>query len=386
MPRPSKPWFWKSRKSWFCTIEGERISLGAERESAFKSFYRLMTAEKRVAPTGTAALTVLVDQFLEWVQTNRAVDTYIWYRDRLQSFCSLYPTLRVGELKPHHVQSWIDAMQVANGTKRNFARSIMRCMNWAEEQGYIARTPLAHFKKPRGGVRQTVITEEMYLSILGAIRSEAFRDLCVFAWETGARAMECLAVERRHVELANGRVVFPVDEEKMERAARVIYLSQPAIEVVERLMRERSTGNLFCNTDGKPWTTAAVNCAFVSLQIRMGNAAMKGFAPSDPAIQAKVKTLKPNRIVNGRTVPKSPQELREEAIRKLRNSEASKNSPKFCLTAFRHSFCHRLLRKGVDALTVSNLMGHEGISMVAKVYSHMNHAPDFLRESLVKAS
>ena len=62
MPRPSKPWFWKSRKSWFCTIEGERISLGAEREAAFKSFYRLMTAEKRGCPTGTEALSVLIDQ------------------------------------------------------------------------------------------------------------------------------------------------------------------------------------------------------------------------------------------------------------------------------------------------------------------------------------
>ena len=384
MPRHPKPWF-RAGRGWYIQRDGKKLFLGTDKSKAFQAYHELMRAPAELPQPKGDALALLVDRFLEWVQTNRAEETYIWYRDRLQSFCSLYPTLRVGELKPHHVQSWIDAMQVANGTKRNFARSIMRCMNWAEEQGYLARTPLAHFKKPRGGVRQTVITEEMYQSILSSIRNKTFRDLCVFAWETGARAMECLALEARHVELQNGRVVFPVDEEKMERAARVIYLSPPAIEVVERLMNEHTTGRLFCNTNGKPWTTEAVNCAFVALQIRMGNAAMKDFVPSDAVIQSKIKTLKPSRIMNGRSVPKCPQELREEAIRKIRNSEATKQAPKFCLTAFRHSFCHRLLRKGVDALTVSNLMGHEGISMVAKVYSHMNHAPDFLRESLVKA-
>ena len=108
-----------------------------------------------------------------------------------------------------------------------------------------------------------------------------------------------------------------------------------------------------------------------------------GIALDYTAIDAeKVKTLKPTRRVKKLTLPKSPQELREEAIRKLMNAAASARAPKYCLTAFRHSFCHRLLKAGVDALTVSNLMGHAGVSMVVEFYSHMNHAPDYLRQSL----
>ena len=53
---------------------------------------------------------------------------------------------------------------------------------------------------------------------------------------------------------------------------------------------------------------------------------------------------------------------------------------------FRHSFCHRLLKSGVDALTVSVLMGHADPSMIAKVYSHLSQAPQYLRDALRKAA
>lgn len=106
------------------------------------------------------------------------------------------------------------------------------------------------------------------------------------------------------------------------------------------------------------------------------------YKPSEEEIAAKIARLTPNRQ-NG--VPKSPAKIREEAMRKLRTIEAKKKARKLCLTAFRHSFCQRLLKAGVDALTVSVLMGHADPSMVAKVYSHLTYAPDYLLEVLKKA-
>ena len=91
-------------------------------------------------------------------------------------------------------------------------------------------------------------------------------------------------------------------------------------------------------------------------------------------------------MVGKRTVRKPAQVLREEARRKLRKVEAAKRASKHCLMEFRHSYCHRLLNAGVDALTVSVLMGHADVSMVAKVYSHLSHAPDFLLGQLKKAA
>ena len=325
MPRHPKPWFREGR-GWYIQRNGKQVFLGKEKPKALSAYHREMGQPVAKAVVRSESLVGLIDSFLGWVQANRAPDTYRWYLDRLQLFCRQYPDLRIHDLKPLHVQKWIDGMKVASGTKRNYARSIMRCMRWAEEQGYIEKSPIAHFKKPRGGVRQTVVSPEEFQKILGAIKRQPMKDLCSFAWETGARALECLALEARHVELSNARVVFPVEEEKMERTARVIYLTDKALEIVKRLSKEYPEGKLFRNTDGIPWTTDAVNCCFIRLKKKLGT--------------------------------------------------------KYCLTAIRHSFCHRLLKAGVDALTVSNLMGHSGVSMVVEVYSHMNHAPEYLRESL----
>jgi site-specific recombinase XerD len=97
----------------------------------------------------------------------------------------------------------------------------------------------------------------------------------------------------------------------MERVPRIIYLAYNAESIIRRLMAKSPSGPIFRNSDGQPWTPDAVNCAFGRLK-------------------KKLNAL-------------------------------------YCLTAFRHSWCHRMLKSGVDALTVSVLMGHADPSMIARV-------------------
>jgi integrase len=257
MARTPKPWFREDRQSWFVTIDGKRQNLGPDKTKAHQKFHELMSKPVQKRVVLPASVAVLVDQFLEWVQQHRAPDTYVWYQTRLQLFVRKWPDLLITELRPFHVQQWIDGYKVASGTKRNFARSIMRCMTWCEEQGLIDRSPIRFFKKPRGGKREQVISPAEYKAILGCFKRPFMRDLLTFAWETGARAAEILDIEDRHCDLINQRIIFPVDEEKMERAPRVIYLTETAERIIRRLMRQ---GKLFRNSDGLPWTTDAVNC------------------------------------------------------------------------------------------------------------------------------
>ena len=390
MARVPKPWYWQERKGWYATIRGERKNLGPGKKEAYQEFHRLMGEPPDETPHRKEGVLVvaIIDQFLDSLQKSGAAeDTYTWYQTRLQLFARRNPALDVADLKPFHVQQWIDSIRRSPGTKRNYARSIMRCMKWAEEQGLIEHSPIAHFKKPKGGVRQTIIAPEEYQEILTRIRNEAFRDLCMFAWETGARAAECLAIEKRHVDLASHRIVFPVDEEKMQRAPRIIYLTDTAEQMVRRLILRHPNGPIFRNCDGRPYTTDAVNCAFVALQRRAGLKPMKeeGFTLTEDEIKKKIATLKPDRQYKSRRIRKSAAELREEAIRKLRYAAARLRAKKLCLTVFRHSFCHRLLKSSVDALTVSVLMGHADPTMIAKVYSHLSHAPEYLRDALRKS-
>lgn len=102
MARPSKPWFWKKRQQWFCTIDGERFPLGVDRDEAHREFHKRMAALPALQPqaVGDQQLVVsLVDKFLTFVETNLAPDTYEWYRSRLQCWCEMYPDLTVVELK-----------------------------------------------------------------------------------------------------------------------------------------------------------------------------------------------------------------------------------------------------------------------------------------------
>ena len=388
MPHYPKPFFRKNRGLWYVQLDGAQHNLGPDRDAAFKAYRDLMAQPAPKPVVRGDHVAGVIDRFLEWVKKNRAPDTYVWYQSRLQLFVTRHPDLTVEELRPIHVQEWIDSYDVAAGTKRNYARAIQRAMRWALHMGCIGVNPIADFQKPKGGVRSTVLSPEQFAELLSLTPSSEFRELLTFAWETGARAAECLAVERRHVDLTGGRIVFPVEEEKMERAARIIYLNDTALAIIRKLCVRYPEGTLFRNGNGDRWTTDAVNCAFVAVRNRLGRLRLKTEKASlaEEDITTCIAQLKPARTVKGKAVPKSPAELRNEARRKLWNRKAAEMAPKYCLTVLRHSWCHHALRRGIDALTVSVLMGHADCSMVTKVYSHLSHAPDYLREAVRKAT
>jgi integrase len=326
-----KPWFRPSRNIWYVEIDGKQHNLGSDKDAAFRKYHTLMAAPKPAPPPPSDAVAAVCDRFLDWVQKHQAPDTYRWYKDRLQAFLDHAPKgLLVRDLKPFHVQEWIDPMPHKSGTKRNYVRAINRALLWAEEQGYIDRSPIAHLKKPAGGKRDNVISPDEHGQIRLLARSQEFRDLCDFCFLTGARCAEALAVEVRHLDLDNHRIVFPIDEEKMERAPRIIYLNDEAEAIIRRLAAQQLAGHLFRNTKGRPWVPDATNCQFRFLAKKIGK--------------------------------------------------------KYCLTDYRHSLATRLLSQGVDALTVSILLGHADPSMLARVYQHINHEHNYLLAAMRKAS
>lgn len=331
MKKFPKPWFRPGRGVWYVTLQGKQINLGPNRDLAFRRYHELMVKPANMRVSGNS-LVAIIDAFLEWCQANRSPDTFEWYRFRLQLFvATINPELRAEDLRPFHVQTWIDSCEgISNGSKRNHCRAIQRAMRWAEQQGYITRSPIAYMEKPAGGKRETVISREVFDQILSHTPDREFRDLLWVSWETGARPQESLRVEARHVDLANCRWVFPPSEEKMGRIPRVVYLTDKAAEITERLAKSHSKGKLFRNTRGKPWTTDAVNCRFAR-------------------IKAKMETG-------------------------------------YCLYDFRHTWMNRLLTSGVDALTVAVLAGHSDPSTLAKTYQHLSQNPEYLRKQARLAS
>ncbi|MFO1043315.1 MAG: tyrosine-type recombinase/integrase [Planctomycetaceae bacterium] len=340
------------------------------------------------------SLSAIIEAFLEWSEHHRSPVTYEWYRFRLKRFFEAYPDLRIGELRPYHVQEWIDRMTVASGTKRNYCRAVKRCVRWAKKQGYIDQNPIADLEVPRGGKREKVVTAGEWDTILAAVPDRYFRDLLVVTWETGCRPQESLRVEARHVDLVNQRWVFPESESKTD-IPRVVYLTDEALAITKRLMLQHPSGPLFRNLNG-PWTTDAVNCAFIRLQIKLGRALVaatveqpakdkrrKYLSVDEDAVaklKAKLNPLKKSGVA------KTEVELLHEARRKLTYRQATEAGPKYSLYVIRHTWMNRLLTSGVDALTVAFLAGHKNASTLANHYAHLSQNPSFLLTQAKKAA
>jgi integrase/recombinase XerD len=230
MPHFPKPFFRKSRQLWYVQLDERQINLGPDRDAAFVQYRDLMAAPKlpaAVTVTSTAQLVVvLCDRFLEWVELHRSAGTYQWYWWRLQSFCRRYPELTIDELRPYHVQEWVDGQNIATTTQRNCIRAVKRSIKWSHRQGYIDSNPLAELEAPSPGRREVLISEQEYAMLLGAVRDPAFYDLIVTTWETGCRPQESLRVEARHVDVKNQRWVFPKSESKNKQLSRVVYLTR----------------------------------------------------------------------------------------------------------------------------------------------------------------
>jgi len=259
MPHFPKPFFKKSRGVWYVEIDRHQHNLGPDRDEAFRQYYQLMGQphEQKVSAESLAAI---IDAFLGWVERHRSAETYEWYRYRLQRFIERYPDLRAADVRPYHVEKWVARYQLSVNSRRNYLRSIKRCLRWATAQGYLDRNPIANLELPSQERREIALSRGEFDTLLVYARNQAFADLLTVTWETGCRPQESLHVEARHVDLANQRWVFSRSESKMKRTARVVYLTDPALAIVRRLMLAHPEGPLFCNTNGKPWTTDAVNC------------------------------------------------------------------------------------------------------------------------------
>ncbi|MCA9078711.1 MAG: site-specific integrase [Planctomycetaceae bacterium] len=387
MPHFPKPFFKKARGVWYVEINRKQFNLGSNKDEAFRQYHQLMGKPREQAVSPDSLLSI-IEAFLEWSQKNRAPATYEWYRFRLQRFALTFPEMRDSDFKPFHVEQWVDQYVVAQTTRRNYFRSIKRCLSWARRQGRIDINPLEALDVPGAEPKDVYVPPDEFEKLLTFVPDSRFRDLLVTTYQTGCRPQESLRVVADWVDVKHARWVFPSKKSKGKRMPRIIYLNNEALSISDRLLQEHPSGELFLNRCDRPWTTAAVNCCFGRIQNRMGKVILKerGEEPDETVIRNLIETLTPAKCEKGVVREKRPAELREEAKRKLFKRMASEVAPRYSLYALRHSWATNALKRGVDPLTVALLMGHKDPSMLARVYQHLSHSPDHMRDQARKAT
>lgn len=378
MPRLPKPWYRKDRSAWFVTIKGVRHNLGKNKKEAFTKFHALMNAPE-TPPVSLQSFVAVADAFLDWVHKNQAKLTFEWYRFRIERFCRRYPDLNANDLRPYHVQQWVDSYEVlGRNSRRNHMRAIKRCMRWAQEQGYVDRNMISHLKMPGAVSREVSISRIEFEYLCSFIVDSNFLMLCQTAFDTGCRPQEIVAVEARHFDEENSRWIFPTGEAKGKKKPRIVYLSPASLVVTKTLAKRYPSGPLFRNSIGSKWTKNSVNCAFSRLQCRMGRAkiAISEASPSE-WINEQLILLNGNDVFDRES---------KSNIAKLKNRLLREQAPRYSLYAFRHSWATRALQSGVDALTVAVLMGHNDPSTLSRVYQHIAHSPEYMSQQALRAT
>lgn len=193
MPKFAKPWFRPSRGVWYITLGGKQHTLGAcaeeqaiERAVALK---KQLKKDATVRPIASDSLPAVIDAFLDWLKPKRAAETFEWYRHRLERLARRFPDLPAFRLPIKTVEDWVDDLDLSVTSRRNYYRSVKKCMKWARSRQLIRRNPVRELEVPTAESREVVVSHAEYQLLLSTIHDPNFRDLVVTTWETGCRPL-----------------------------------------------------------------------------------------------------------------------------------------------------------------------------------------------------
>jgi integrase len=425
MPHFPKPYYKAKRRTWYVEVDRVQHLLGKHPEGLpepkkgkngweapeeIRQAYHKKMAElsEQVGQPGQSPLPVpanahpfvacILDDFVGWLRNrveegSKGQRTLDWYADYLTSFLEHLrglekpqpevPTMTVEQLMPDHVYAWVDGQERWKTSRRGAIVAVQRAFNWAAKAGKLrslgGRSPLAGMEKPPQGRRELVIAPQQFTEAVAAVKDQEFRDLLTAAWETGARPNELYTVEASFLDEANARWVFPIRLSKGRKVQRVIYLTDRALEIALRLSAARPKGPIFRNTDGKPWNMSSVKCRFQNLRITQGRKRVRELGLEPPSLP-RLKAVE-------RADPARRREQERKVLTRRRQITllAKEHGPRYNLYAFRHSFVTEALIQGLDAVTVSVLVGHRDTTMISRHYAHLTDRHDHLREAATRA-
>lgn len=325
-----KPFFVKSRNSWYVWLNGKQEKLGTDisEEDAYTKYEELKRTSGSIRASTPVCL--LMDRFLQFVKERKGERTLEWYQGHIQPFIDFIgKRLTVGHLRPHHVTDWVakDHKGDSHNTIHGAIRAVQRPFNWAVKQGYLTRSPISSVEKPTPTPREAFISPDQWNKMMTLVTDDAERDFLTALRETGCRVQEIRRVEARH--LVGSTWIFPTSEAKGKRRPRIIYLTDAALEIAKRRGKKFPTGPIFRNRKGTPWTRNAIKCRFRKFK------------------QLGIKNL--------------------------------------CATVIRHVYTTEALQNGVNPIALAELLGHSDITTLSRNYAHLFKSPQFLREQAEKA-
>jgi integrase len=284
MARASRPWFRKSKGTWYCTLDGKKVSLkvrGRENENdAVMAWHRLFangtpepvtthppTPEPQPeAKAGPEADGVTVGEvltaFLADCQGRLKPKALHDYRAFLTAFAAHFGVIEATALTTAMAEQYARKPTWSGTTQHDFLGILASAFKWAERVRLIERTPLLGLKKPPKASRgaKSVVSAETVQTLIcySDARSDTeFAALLRFLWLTGCRPSEAANLTADAVHWAECCAVLEEHKTAHRGKFRVIYLSAEALAVPRQQQAEHPRGFLFRRPSGGRSTTSA---------------------------------------------------------------------------------------------------------------------------------
>lgn len=195
----------------------------------------------------------LLRDFLDQIKATREHSTYIGYKKVCEAHLIPYfGEVALQDLKPAFIREWIRGLQVTSKTVSNLLIPLRAIIEQALNDEYIKSNPLDKIVISKLLSKQTSKSnfkvdpfDKMEVkAILDATHHEQIRNLFQFAFFTGLRTSELIALEWEDIDLAHGiiNVVRAVVKKQIKgtktiAGKRQVMLLPPAIEALNAQMK-----------------------------------------------------------------------------------------------------------------------------------------------------
>ncbi|MEP4742786.1 tyrosine-type recombinase/integrase [Saccharospirillum sp.] len=273
---------------------------------------------------------ITVDQILnEWLKRVKDRTAYSTLRDYASAvtfhLIPQFGTLKIGELKAIKVEEWLSSLEISGKRKRNILIPLRQAYEDAIFDGLIEQNPMIRVRNPKHDRSEPSPFNQVEVDKILSVLTGVERNLICFAFETGLRTSELIALmwddvdlDNRQIHIRRACVRGRIKDTKSSSGWRSVPLSSTAIEVLLSQQEQSSNEDCFVFYDPKY---------------------MKRW-DSDQIIRKRVwkKAIKASGVA-------------------YRNPYQT-----------RHTYASTLLSKGENPLKVAYQMGHKDWGMIRSVY------------------
>lgn len=258
---------------------------------------------------------------------------------------------KLDKLNPLAVQKFINdisqkGLNAKNGLSLSSLKKITITLSQAYDQavklGMLYQNPCSSIVMPQKDVKQSVaFTEDEQKRFLSHCPGETtFENLFIFAFNTGMRMGEILALMWNDIDFKNNIVT-------VSKNISVVTNYDEDAEKKQKTIINTSTKNGTIRE--VPLTKKALAAILYQKEHNKHNSPFVFYSTTGTPVQKRNIYKAFDRII-----------------------EKSDISSPVTFHSMRHSFATRLLEKGADIKTVSNLLGHKSIHITLDIYSHVH--------------